>query len=62
MEINALKCPSCGADIPYKDGQSEIKFCIYCGGVLDLKLDITGNIIDETAKAIPHKDCAEDAP
>ena len=51
MKITEINCPHCCADIPYKDGQSEIKFCIYCGGVLDLKLDITGNIIDETANA-----------
>lgn len=50
MELKAIKCPNCGADVDIIEGK-EFMFCGYCG----TKIAIT----DENTVTIRHEDVAE---
>jgi DNA-directed RNA polymerase subunit RPC12/RpoP len=48
MEMKAIKCPSCGANVEY-DGTSPILRCEYCGTEIAMDMDIPNevHIVDE---------------
>lgn len=49
MDMKAIKCPSCGANLEY-DGSSPVLRCAYCGTEIAMDIDIPKevHIVDDT--------------